>query len=254
MKKLVIIGAKGRMGEAIVRLAEEERFEIAGRLDQENSREDVICALAAGDVCIEFAHPSATSLTTSLAARQSKPLVIGTTGHDASQCAAIAQASIHIPVVYSPNYSVGVNVLFHLVKEAGRLLGDEFDVEVLEAHHRFKKDAPSGTAERLLELLIQARKERGRAQQGSEQPRVQHGRSGAECQRAAHEIGVHSVRAGDMVGEHTVLFGAPGERVELTHRASNRDIFACGALRAAQWVMDQQPGLYDMTDVLGLKK
>lgn len=246
LKKLMVIGAYGRMGEAICRLAKEEkRFEVASRVGKKDGMDS---ADPSSDVLIEFAHPSATFKTVQFASTHHKPLVIGTTGLEENIGEEIVRASAHIPIVYSPNFSIGMNVFFHLVDEAASLLDKEFDIEILEAHHRFKKDAPSGTAQKLIEILCEAK-----AKRETEKPIVQYGRQNMQSQRAPHEVGVHSVRAGDIVGEHTVFFGALGERIELVHRASNRDIFARGALQAAEWATLQKPGLYDMADVLGLK-
>jgi 4-hydroxy-tetrahydrodipicolinate reductase len=151
-----------------------------------------------------------------------------------------------IPIVWSSNYSTGVNALFWLTRKAAEILGPGFDLEVIEMHHRLKKDAPSGTALRLAEILAEAR-------QQCLKDAVRHGRAGLVGERTATEIGVHSLRGGDVVGDHTVVYATLGERLELTHKASSRETFALGALRAAQWVVSQKPGLYDMADVLGLK-
>ena len=148
--------------------------------------------------------------------------------------------------MWASNYSIGVNTLFWLTRKAPEILGPDFDLEIVEMHHRTKKDAPSGTAATLAEILADVRQ-----QQLSQV--IRHGRQGITGERAPTEIGMHSVRGGDVVGDHTVIFAANGERLELTHRASSRGTFADGALRAAQWVVQQKPGLYDMQDVLGLK-
>jgi 4-hydroxy-tetrahydrodipicolinate reductase len=150
-----------------------------------------------------------------------------------------------VPCVWAGNFSVGVNLLFALTRRSAATLGADFDAEVLEMHHRFKKDAPSGTAARLLEIILEERKLDANA--------LRHGRQGITGERGRAEVGIHAVRGGDVVGDHTVLFAALGERLELTHRASDRLIFARGALRAVQWVVAQPPGLYDMQDVLGLR-
>ena len=150
------------------------------------------------------------------------------------------------PIVYAPNFSIGVNTLFWLTRKAAEILGPSFDLEVVEMHHRMKKDAPSGTAKRLAEILAEVRKL-------SYQQDTRHGRTGIVGERTANEIGMHAIRGGDVVGDHTVIFAKPGERVELTHKASSRDTFARGALRAAVWAHGKPPGLYDMQDVLGLK-
>jgi 4-hydroxy-tetrahydrodipicolinate reductase len=177
---------------------------------------------------------------------QRKTLVVGTTGHADAQIAAIPRAAQEIPIVYAPNFSVGVNTLFWLTRKAAEILGPGFDLEVVEMHHRLKKDAPSGTAKRLAEILAEAR-------DLSYQTAARHGRSGIVGARTSDEIGMHALRGGDVVGDHTVVFAALGERVELTHKASSRDNFARGAVRAALWVHGKPAGLYDMQDVLGLK-
>jgi 4-hydroxy-tetrahydrodipicolinate reductase len=157
----------------------------------------------------------------------------------------IDEASKSLPVVLSPNFSVGVNALFWLARKAAQLLGEDFDLEVIEAHHRLKKDAPSGTAKKLAEILCEERKL-------DYAKNVRHGREGLIGERPGKEIGVHSIRGGDVVGDHTVTFAGRGERLELTHKASSRETFAGGALRAARWIVGKPPGLYSMEDVLGL--
>jgi 4-hydroxy-tetrahydrodipicolinate reductase len=171
--------------------------------------------------------------------------VIGTTGHGPEEKAELLALARRSPCVWAGNFSVGVNLLFALVRRAATVLGDEYDAEVVEMHHRFKQDAPSGTATRLLEIILAARDLDPRA--------LRHGRHGLVGARSPKEVGVHALRGGDVVGDHTVIFAGPGERLELTHRASDRAIFAQGALRAAHWVVGQPPGVYDMQDVLGLK-
>ena len=172
--------------------------------------------------------------------------MVGTTGHEAAEREQIVRASAKIPLVFSPNYSVGVNTLFWLTRKAAEILGPAFDLEVVEMHHRLKKDAPSGTARQLAEILAEVRKlDYAKA--------ARHGRAGIVGERTDTEIGVHAIRGGDVVGDHTVIYAAPGERLELTHKAANRDTFARGALRAAKWAAKQPAGLYDMQDVLGLR-
>jgi 4-hydroxy-tetrahydrodipicolinate reductase len=173
-------------------------------------------------------------------------MVIGTTGHSEAERKEVAAMAAQIPMVWSSNYSTGVNALFWLTRKAAEVLGPGFDLEILETHHRLKKDAPSGTAVTLAQILAEARS------QPLDQA-ARHGRHGVVGERTAAEIGIHSIRGGDVVGDHTVIFAGAGERLELTHKASSRDTFALGALRAAQWVAGQKPGLYDMQDVLGLK-
>jgi 4-hydroxy-tetrahydrodipicolinate reductase len=173
-------------------------------------------------------------------------LVIGTTGHTDAEKSQITNGKSRIPLVWASNYSTGVNTLFWLTRKATEILGPGYDLEVIEMHHRTKKDAPSGTAATLAEILAEVRK-----QQLEEV--IRYGRHGITGERTASEIGMHSLRGGDAVGDHTVIFAANGERLELTHKASSRETFAYGALRAAQWVVTQKPGLYDMQDVLGLR-
>jgi 4-hydroxy-tetrahydrodipicolinate reductase len=195
---------------------------------------------------VDFSLHTATAEIAELCSRHKKALVIGTTGHTEAERSQIANRQSRIPIVWSSNYSTGVNTLFWLTRKAAEILGPGFDLEVVEMHHRLKKDAPSGTAMTLAEIVAGVR-------QQSLNKVVRHGRAGMVGERTDAEIGVHSLRGGDVIGDHTVIFAASGERLELTHRASSRETFAQGALRAAQWVVGQKPGLYDMQDVLGLK-
>lgn len=207
---------------------------------------DVRAALSAGDVVIDFTTPAATLALLPRAVDAKIALVIGTTGLDASGVEAVRSASSRIPVVFAPNMSLGMNVMFKVVADVARALGAGYDIEIVEAHHRMKKDAPSGTALKLGQVLAEATKRR------LEDVGV-YARHGDVGPRSPGEIGIQTIRAGDIVGDHTVLFGGLGERLEITHRASSRDTFARGALRAAQWLSDKSPGLYDMQDVLGLR-
>jgi 4-hydroxy-tetrahydrodipicolinate reductase len=242
--RVVIIGAKGRMGEALIRLAKQDpRLELAGAVDK---GDNVAEAIDRADAVIEFAHHTVTPEVAKLAAARGKALVIGTTGHTDAERAAIAAAAEKIPVVFAPNFSVGVNLLFYLTRIAAQTLGENYDEEVVEMHHHHKLDAPSGTARRLAEILAEAAG-------GTYDELTQHGRHGDVGARPKRVIGMHALRGGDVVGDHTVHFATTGERIELTHRASSRDTFASGALRAAVWAGTQQPGLYSMQDVLGLK-
>jgi 4-hydroxy-tetrahydrodipicolinate reductase len=244
MTRVIITGAKGRMGQALIACAPPHRdLEVVGQIDQ---GDNLAAIVARCDVVIDFSSHTATLGIADLCANQCKALVVGTTGHDDAEKSRITRHAARIPLVLSSNYSTGVNTLFWLTRKAAEILGAGYDLEVLEMHHRLKKDAPSGTAKSLAEILAAAR-----AQQLSKVAR--HGREGIVGERTAEEIGVHSIRGGDVVGDHTVVFATNGERVELTHKASSRDTFANGALRAALWVVKQKPGLYDMQDVLGLK-
>jgi 4-hydroxy-tetrahydrodipicolinate reductase len=232
------------MGQALISCASHlPDLEIVGQIDQ---GDDIRLVIGRGDVVIDFSLHSATPGIAELCATQKKALVIGTTGHSDAEKSQISNFKSQIPMVWSSNYSTGVNTLFWLTRKAAEILGPAFDLEIVEMHHRLKKDAPSGTAKTLAEILANVRKEQL-------EKVARHGRVGIVGERTATEIGVHSVRGGDVVGDHTVMFANVGERLELTHKASSRDTFANGALRAAQWVVKQKPGIYDMQDVLGLK-
>jgi len=231
----------GRM--LIACAAKRPELEVTGEIDQ---GDDLRAVIARGDVVVDFSFHNATAGIAALCAEHKKALVVGTTGHSDEERAQVTGLSARIPIVFSANYSTGVNALFWLTRKAAEILGPAFDLEVVEMHHRLKRDAPSGTAKRLAEILAEVR-----GQQLGDV--IRHGRAGIVGQRTAAEIGMHSIRGGDVVGDHTVIFAGLGERVELTHKASSRETFANGALRAAQWVAQQGPGLYDMQDVLGLK-
>lgn len=244
MIKLVIIGARGRMGRMLQETAAgQPDLAVAGLVDQ---GDDPAPAIASGDVVIDFSVPAAAPRVAALCAEHRRPLVLGTTGLSNAEKTSLTAAAAHIPLVWSANYSTGVNLLFWLARRAAEILGPEFDLEIVELHHRHKQDAPSGTALRLAEILAAAR----RLDPGTA---FRHGRHGQVGARTREEIGLHAVRGGDVVGDHTVLFASDGERVELTHKAASRAPFALGALRAARWVLGRPPGLYDMQDVLGLK-
>jgi 4-hydroxy-tetrahydrodipicolinate reductase len=244
MIKVIITGSKGRMGQALVACAKHfHHLEVVAQIDR---GDDLAAVIRDGDVVIDFSAREATVEVARLCARHKKPLVIGTTGHTDTDTFEIKKSKAEIPIVWASNFSTGVNTLFWLTRKAAEILGPDFDLEVVEMHHRLKKDAPSGTAKSLAEILADVRK-----LQLNEAAR--HGRVGLVGERKQSEIGIHSIRGGDVVGDHTVIFANVGERVELTHKASSRDTFANGALRAAQWLVKQKPGLYDMQDVLGLK-
>ena len=229
------------MGRTIAGLAAEAGLTIAAEIDV---GDDLAAGLTHGDVIVDFSFHETTAEVISHAVRLKKPLIIGTTGHTIERRAALLKEAAQVPCVWAGNYSVGVNLLNALTQQAARVLSDDYDAEVVEMHHRFKKDAPSGTAARLLEIILEARKLGPEA--------LRHGREGVPGERTKTEVGIHSLRGGDVVGDHTVIFAAPGERMELTHKASDRAIFARGALRAAAWVHGKAPGVYDMQDVLGL--
>jgi 4-hydroxy-tetrahydrodipicolinate reductase len=244
MTKVIITGSKGRMGKMLLGCASQHReLEVVGQIDQ---GDDLAAIVAKCDVVIDFSSHTATAAIAELCGKHGKALVVGTTGHDDTEKSRITHHASRIPMVLSSNYSTGVNTLFWLTRKATEILGPGYDLEVVEMHHRLKKDAPSGTAKSLAEILAGVRQ-----QQLAKVAR--HGREGIVGERTPEEIGVHSVRGGDVVGDHTVIFATNGERVELTHKASSRDTFANGALRAAEWVVKQKPGLYDMQDVLGLR-
>ncbi|HMC28590.1 MAG TPA: 4-hydroxy-tetrahydrodipicolinate reductase [Verrucomicrobiae bacterium] len=246
MTKIIITGAKGRMGQALSACAERmPEVEVAAKIDL---GDDLQAAITKTDVVIDFSFHTATVPIAELCARSKKALVIGTTGHSIAEESAIRKLQSSIPIVWASNYSTGVNALFWLTRKAAEILGAGFDVEVVEMHHNLKKDAPSGTATTLAQILAEVRQK-----QLGEAIQQKHGRQGIVGERGAAEIGVHSLRGGDVVGDHTVILAGLGERLELTHKASSRQTFASGALRAAQWVVRQPPGLYDMQHVLGLK-
>jgi 4-hydroxy-tetrahydrodipicolinate reductase len=267
MIKVIIAGAAGRMGIRLVALLKDSTtLTLAGAIEGKGHQalgedageiagcgkagiqitEDLTALLKEGEVVIDFSTPDATLSHLRAASQHRRAMVIGTTGLRASDLEELKSMTRHIPCVFSPNMSVGMNLLYKVIGEMAKTLGDEYDIEVIEAHHRLKKDAPSGTALKIAEVLANAVK-RDLNQVGV------YARKGLIGERKTQEIGIQTIRAGDIVGDHTVLFGGMGERIEVTHRASSRDTFARGALRAAGWVVKQQPGLYDMMDVLNLK-
>jgi len=256
--KVAIAGAGGRMGRTLIEgvLADRE-LTLAVALEAPGAAAigqaagalritADLAALAAADVLVDFTRPEGTLAYLEACLKQNRRMVIGTTGFSEAQSARIAEAARRIPIVLSPNFAIGVNVVFRLAQTAARALGDAYDVEIVEAHHRHKVDAPSGTALKLGELVAQAL--------GRDLGKVAtHGRHGDTGERPARAIGFHAIRGGEIVGEHTVLFAGPGERVEVTVRSQSRTTYASGAIRAAKWLAGQGPGLYDMFDVLGLK-
>jgi 4-hydroxy-tetrahydrodipicolinate reductase len=240
---LLINGSRGRMGEALIRCAASfPELSVTAEVDE---GDDFQAGLQRCEAVIDFSHHSIIGSVLSACIASRKTLVIGTTGHTDAEISAIRSAGTSIPIVFAPNYSIGVNTLFWLTRKATEILGPAFDLEVVEMHHRMKKDSPSGTAKRLAEILAEVR-------QLSYNSDTRHGRFGIVGERTSNEIGMHAVRGGDVVGDHTVIYAAQGERVELTHKASSRDTFAMGALRAALWAHGRAPGVYDMQDVLGL--
>jgi 4-hydroxy-tetrahydrodipicolinate reductase len=243
MAKIIIHGSKGRMGQMLIACGESmDGIEIVAGVDE---GDDLSTLIADCDAVIDFSLHSASADCAVLCAKHGKAFVIGTTGHSDTEKSAILNHQSEIPIVWASNYSTGVNTLFWLTKKAAQILGPDFDLEVVEMHHRHKVDAPSGTATTLGEILLEVRDQQKDA--------LRHGREGIVGARTDEEIGMHSLRGGDVVGDHTVIFAGAGERLELTHKAASRETFANGALRAAQWAVQQSPGLYDMQDVLGLE-
>jgi 4-hydroxy-tetrahydrodipicolinate reductase len=240
--RILINGAKGRMGHALDAATTELGLTVGAAID---AGDDLAAGMKNADVVVDFSSHRATQAVLEAAIAQRKPVVIGTTGHSAAAKKELLAHAAQVPCVWAGNFSVGVNLLFALTRRAASVLGSDYDAEVIEMHHRFKQDAPSGTAARLLEIILEERKLTAAA--------LRHGRSGLPGARTNSEVGVHALRGGDVIGDHTVMFAGLGERIELTHKASDRAIFARGALRAAQWVVNQKPGVYDMQDVLGLK-
>ena len=223
--RVLLIGSAGRMGKTVLDLAGNDlEIEIAAQCDLDDP---IAPAMKNCDVAIDFSHPNAIDEICRAALQHGRSLVIGTTGHSPQQRRMIESSSHSLPIMFASNFSVGVNVLFWLTRKAAERLGRDFSAEIVETHHKMKKDAPSGTAKTLAEVLKAAQKIR-------------------------NEIPIQSIREGDVVGEHTVIFSGPAERLELTHRAANREIFARGALRAGKWIMGRPAGLYSMQDVLGL--
>jgi 4-hydroxy-tetrahydrodipicolinate reductase len=267
MVKVIVAGAAGRMGCRLVALIKESTsLALAGAVEHKGHHalgddagemagsgrlgvlltDDLTSLLERGEVVVDFSSPEATLSHLRLAAQHRRAMVIGTTGFSASELEEVRTLARQVPCVCSPNMSVGVNLIYKVISEMAKTLGDEYDIEVIEAHHRLKKDAPSGTALKIAEVLARA------VNRDLNQVGV-YGRKGMIGERKKGEIGIQTIRAGDIVGDHTILFGGIGERIEVTHRASSRDTFARGALRAARWVVKQPPGLYDMMDVLGLR-
>jgi len=264
MVRVVVTGAAGRMGTQIVRLlAGAEGLALHAAVERPGAPggdsgvaaglppngidigHDLAAALPGADVVVDFTSHEASARHAEICAQQGVALVIGSTGFTPEARARVELAARRIPVLLSPNMSVGVNVLFELVRRAAGILGDAFDVEVVEIHHRKKKDAPSGTAERLGEIAAAAL--------GRGKDALAYERHGLIGERPAGQIGMQTLRGGDVVGEHTVFFCGEGERLELTHRATSREQFARGALRAARWIVGKPAGMHELADVLGLR-
>ncbi|HXX53913.1 MAG TPA: 4-hydroxy-tetrahydrodipicolinate reductase [Thermodesulfovibrionales bacterium] len=267
MVRIAVAGAMGRMGCRIAVLSREyESVKLSGAFEKKGHQDigkdvgnlygmgvtgiilhdSIEKVLEAADVVIDFTHAGSTLENLKIASSKGKPMVVGTTGFAKEQLEEIGLLTRNIPCVMASNMSLGVNLLFKILQDVARALGDDYDIEIIEAHHRMKKDAPSGTAIKMAQVIADA------VNRKLDEVAV-YARRGLIGERTKKEIGIQTVRAGDIVGEHTVLFGGLGERIEITHRASSRDTFARGALKAALWVHDKPAGLYDMQDVLGLK-
>jgi len=267
MLNIAVAGASGRMGSRIIALSENiNDLTLTGALEHKghgNTGKDIGEVIGMGkngvlisddiksvseqaDVIIDFSSPSGTINSLKSISDKPVPFVIGTTGFSKDEIEQIGLYAQNIPCVFAPNMSVGVNLLLKVLADIAKVTGDDYDVEIVEAHHRLKKDAPSGTAMKMAQVLASA------LDRDLDDTAV-YSRHGLIGERTQKEIGIQTIRAGDIVGEHTVLFGGLGERIEITHKASSRDTFARGALRAALWIRKQTPGLYDMQDVLGLK-
>lgn len=267
MVKIAVCGAAGRMGQRIiVAVKEAEGAELSGALERPGHElvgqdagllagvgklgvaisDDLNAVVKGCDVLIDFTTPKVSLKNLEACALQKKSIVIGSTGFSPEEKSLAAELAKEIPVVLAPNMSVGVNVCFKILADIAKTLGEDFDVEIVEAHHRMKKDAPSGTAIRMGEVVAEALGRNYRDVANCH-------REGITGERTKEEIGMQTVRGGDIVGEHTVYFIGMGERIELTHRAHTRDMFSRGSVRAAKWVVGKKPGIYDMQDVLGLR-
>lgn len=263
MTRLAILGAAGRMGQALIRCA--QRFEdttVVAAIEQPGH---VAIGTGAGaadpaiqiqgdwqsaheaDVVIDFTFHTAVTENLEQALANRQAVVLGTTGLSAAERQKVESAAVTIPIVWAPNMSLGVNVLLDLLSRAAATLGEDYDVEIVEMHHRHKQDAPSGTALALAESV-----NRGLPSNRSLEDRLRHGREGFTGERERGVIGMHALRGGDVVGDHTVMFATDGERIELTHKAASREAFAMGAIKAARWLKSREAGLYSMRHVLGL--
>ncbi|WP_285276363.1 4-hydroxy-tetrahydrodipicolinate reductase [Halopseudomonas bauzanensis] len=267
MRRIAVIGAAGRMGKTLIEVIQQaEGASLTAAIERPQSSligadagelagvgklgvnivGDLNQVLGDFDVLIDFTHPTSTLVNLDICRAAGKAMVIGTTGFSDAEKQQIADAAQQVPVVFAPNFSVGVNLTLKLLDMAARVMGDEADIEIIEAHHRHKVDAPSGTALRMGEVVADAL---GR----NLQEVAVYGREGQTGARDRNTIGFATVRAGDVVGDHTVLFATEGERVEITHKASSRMTFAKGAVRSAIWLGERASGLYDMQDVLALR-
>ncbi len=267
MIRVAVVGAAGRMGKALIQaVTEADGLELSAATERPDSTligadagelagvgklgvvvsHSLVKVIDAFDVLVDFTGPTATMVHLDVCREHGKRMVIGTTGLDEAQQKRIAAAGADIGMVFAPNMSVGVNLCFKLLELAAQVMGEESDIEIIEAHHRHKKDAPSGTALRMGEVVAAAL--------GRDLKQVAvYGREGQTGERDRNAIGFETIRAGDVVGEHSVWFATEGERVEIVHKASSRMNFARGAIRAVRWISAQPRGLYDMQDVLGLR-
>jgi 4-hydroxy-tetrahydrodipicolinate reductase len=267
MPNIIVSGAAGRMGSRIISLSGEYKdVRLVGAIERRDHKDigrDIGEIVGTGplgislvgdindvkedpDVLIEFSTPGASLEHLRIASDRGIAMVIGTTGFSREEIEEIESHARKIPCVLAPNMSVGINLLLKIVQDVARVLGEDYDIEIIEAHHRMKKDAPSGTALKIAQTIAHTL--------GRDLDKVGvYTRKGLIGERSRTEIGIQTIRAGDIIGEHTILFGGLGERIEITHRASSRDTFARGALKASVWISTQRPGLYDMQDVLGLK-
>jgi 4-hydroxy-tetrahydrodipicolinate reductase len=267
MVNAIVVGAAGRMGRMIINaIQNSEGIQCTGTVEAPGNPavgkdagivaglgelkvpidDDLKSVIRKGEVAIDFTSAEVSVRNMEIAAQDHKAMVVGSTGFSAQQMVKVKQLTKEFPCVLAPNMSVGVNLMFRIVEEVARVLGGDYDCEIVEAHHRMKKDAPSGTALHLGEVIARVL--------GRKWSEVGvYGRKGMVGERSREEIGVHAIRAGDIVGEHMVLFGGMGERIEISHRTHTRDAFAQGAVRAAKWVVTRKSGLYDMGDVLGFK-
>ncbi len=262
--KIIVVGAAGRMGRRILALAlESGRFDIVGAVEKQDHPDigedaGLVSGMqpinlrispdfpAGADVTIDFSQPEATEESVDYCRRGGVGLVLGTTGLDDGQRKKIEAASEKVPIVCATNMSVGMNVLFNLAGRLADMLGEDYDIEIVEQHHRFKKDAPSGSAMTLAENIC-------RATNRDFPDSLVYGRSGRDALRQKGTIGIHAVRAGDVTGIHSVMYSTLGEKVTISHTAHSRDTFVRGALRAAEWLIDRKPALYSMADVLGIR-
>ena len=238
---ICIVGAKGRMGQAIAAAALEAGHYVVAKVDE---GDDLRAGIAAADVVIDFSFHLVTESVFTTAAELGTPVVCGTTGHSQEKRSELLEIAARTATVWAGNFSIGVNLLCYLVEKAADILPLSYNAEIVEMHHRLKKDAPSGTALMLADAVLEPR--------GLDNNDLRHGREGITGERGEREVGMHSLRGGDVVGDHTVIFSEIGERLELAHKASSRAIFARGAIKAATWAVGKKPGVYGIREVLGL--